>query len=261
MGSRAETRPSRVGFAGKIILRVGFAGGAVAAVGAAIDCGGGDNKAPTPDDIKSPTATVLRTESPMPSATALATQVIESPTPTAISTAKPPEPTPTDIPTQTEAFVPTPESTKTIDCGVLSGEQCLSAEAYSYSVPGGQEFYVAFRLARDVPIFSPFDGEIFAAFVPPSLPACFPKGASLMQIRTQDGGSAVALMGSIESKVNKGDVIRKGQVIAVSTQTLPGSPNDYTIAIWFLEKDAGGGMTRSEKLFRTFFPEISYPRK
>jgi len=143
-------------------------------------------------------------------------------------------------------------------CTILKIQYCLSAEAYSYSVPGGQEFYVAFRLARDVPIFSPFDGEIFAAFVPPSLPAGFPKGASLMQIRTQDGGSAVALMGSIESKVNKGDVIRKGQVIAVSTQTLPGSPNDYTIAIWFLEKDAGGGMTRSEKLFRTFFPEISY---
>src|SRR3989344_993524 len=103
MGSRAETRPSRVGFAGKIILRVGFAGGAVAAVGAAIDCGGGDNKAPTPDDIKSPTATVLRTESPMPSATALATQVkvIESPTATIAPT---PEPTPTASP---EIF-PTP---------------------------------------------------------------------------------------------------------------------------------------------------------
>jgi len=244
MGSRAETRPSRVGLAGKIIFRVGLAGGAVAAVGAAIDCGGGDNKAPTPDDIKSPTGTILRTDS-LPSATALATQVTESP-----------NPTPTATETQTPVL--TPEPTRAIDCGVLSGEQCLSAEAYSYSVPGGQEFYVAFRLSRDVPIFSPFDGEIFAAFVPPSLPAGFPKGASLMQIRTQDGGSAVALMGSIESKVNKGDVIRKGQVIAVSTQTLPGSPNDYTIAIWFLEKDAGGGMTRSEKLFRTFFPEISY---
>src|SRR3990167_5523386 len=111
MGSRAETRPSRVGFAGKIILRVGFAGGDVAAVGAAIDCGGGDNKAPTPDDIKSPTATVLRTESPMPSATALATQTQESPIPTLT-----PEPTSFQAKKLAEAkFVPTSFETLTED--------------------------------------------------------------------------------------------------------------------------------------------------
>jgi|SRR3990167_1574321 len=114
MGSRAETRPSRVGFAGKIILRVGFAGGAVAAVGAAIDCGGGDNKAPTPDDIKSPTGTVLETDTPMPSATALATQVTESPNPTPTATETiAPTPTPTQVswelakPILNAEFVPT----------------------------------------------------------------------------------------------------------------------------------------------------------
>src|SRR3990167_11369453 len=111
-----------------------------------------------------------------------------------------------------------PEPARTIDCGVLMGKQCFSAEAHSRPVPGGQENYAAFHLAKGIPVFSPFDGEIFAAFTPPSGPGDFPQGATLMQVRSQDCNSAVNIMGSIESKVNKGDVVHKGQVIAVSAQ-------------------------------------------
>lgn len=91
MGNRAE---NRVGLTGKLIVagRLLFAGGAIGAAGIAIDCGGGGS-----DTSTSPTANVLRTESPMPSETAMATQLTESPTPViteAPTIAPTPEPTP-----------------------------------------------------------------------------------------------------------------------------------------------------------------------
>lgn len=85
------------------------------AVALAINCGGGDNSKPTPDDLKSPTANVLVTESPMPSATDMATQVIESPTPV-ITEAPTIAPTlePTTIPEPTNIISPLDLITKNI---------------------------------------------------------------------------------------------------------------------------------------------------
>ncbi len=82
--------------------------GGVAAGGlayGAVACGGGDNAKPTPDDIKSPTATVLRTENPMPSATDLATKVTESPTPVITEA---PTIAPTPIATEKPLYGPAP---------------------------------------------------------------------------------------------------------------------------------------------------------
>ena len=207
-----------------------YIGGGIAAW--AIACGGGNGTEPNAQRGDTPT---------LPAATET---LKSSPTP------------PLTVPTAT--LEPTIEPTSAMDCGVLQGKDCLSAEAHSRPVPGGQENYAAFHLAKGIPVFSPFDGEIFAAFTPPSGPGDFPQGATLMQVRSQDGNSAVNIMGSIESKVNKGDVVHKGQVIAVSAQTLPGSPKDYTMAVMFLEKSSAGGMIQNEQLFKTFFPNIPY---
>jgi len=67
-----------------------MAGGIALGIGTAIEaCNSQDNN--TPDS----TANVLKTEAPLPSQTAMATEVIESPTPTIAPT---PEPTPTPKP-------------------------------------------------------------------------------------------------------------------------------------------------------------------
>ncbi len=83
-------------------------------VALAINCGGGDNSQPTPDDIKSPTASVLITESPMPSQTDMATKVTEAPTPViteAPTTAPTPEASPNDLIISSISFFegPSPE--------------------------------------------------------------------------------------------------------------------------------------------------------
>lgn len=79
MGNRQEINQSKVNPVGKILLASALTLGIG---GAAEACGGGgsDGNSPTPDDLKSPTANVLVTESPMPSATDMATQITEAPT-------------------------------------------------------------------------------------------------------------------------------------------------------------------------------------
>ncbi len=71
------------------VISVGVTAGGLAY--GAVACGGGDNNSPTPDVTKIPIATVLETNSPMPSQTALATatQTLESPTPVITATEKP----------------------------------------------------------------------------------------------------------------------------------------------------------------------------
>ena len=140
MGNRIEKSPRRMSRR-RLLKLGGLAAGGVVASALLEACGGGAETT-TPN----PTADVLKTESPMPSATPMATQAAESPIPTAISTAKPPEPTPTEV------------SKAPVNCEVLPQEFCSQGKRITMELQGEKHEYIAFNLPPGTPILARFDG-------------------------------------------------------------------------------------------------------
>jgi|SRR3989344_2841894 len=204
-----------------------------------INCGGGDNAKPTPDDIKSPTGTVLETNTPMPSATAIATQVIESPSPE-------PTPTLTEIP----ASVP---------CEILEQQYCSQGKILnSENLFGTKIKLLGFHLPEGAPIFAPYNGSLSTG-----KGNTFNKDSLNATVSNPDDQSipVFTVIGDLRYPSSSSFYpVKKGEIVAYAQNAGITVLGDYNVVITFSIKDPNKGtLGTDEAILKQLFPNLFQP--
>ena len=236
MRNSAETNPRRISRRSLFGLGVGLAT-AVGLTIVGIGCGDGGSDTPT-----SPTANVLKTESPMPSATAMATQILESPTQTIA-------PSPEPSPTATEV------SKAPVNCEILPQEYCSQGKLIDWTNSLGVQWkLVTFNLGAGTPIYAPFDGSLFQTEGPGNL---ISPNAPGLSIYNPDNSAAPVFILTGDIKLNGQQyTVRKGDIIAY-TQNTGIKVFDSTIALTVTVADSTTNSIKTdEDLLRQNFPNL-----
>ena len=204
-------------------VRSALAAATAPAVALAINCGGSDGNSPTPDDLKSPTATVLETNTPMPSQTDMATQVTKSSTPLA------------EIPS--------------FECGILDNQYCSEGKLIEWTDPAGVNYqFAAFSLPENIPIYAPFSGDLVFSPSGEGNPLEVPT-VSLID-PTREIAGAFTAMGDLIFDNSSNRPVQEGEVIGHTSRT-NNSVFDHTLAITFTGSN-GTDLEFLEKHFPDF---------